>query len=624
MKIAVIDSGVDTNHKRLTGAHITGIRVTEDSEKYSKEELEDFNDILGHGTACTSIIYSHIRDIELVSLKIFDVNLISSEQLLINAINWCIENNVEIINLSLGIQTLDPVAELYQICKKAYDANIILIAAANNNLKLECYPAYYPMVLGVTSGRIKEKGLFGFIRDSCIEFVAKGSIQRVAWKDNQYKIVSGSSYACAHFTGIVASILQKHKFSTIDNLKDYLISSSNDQIEPISIPDRNVGTHPLIIWSKNFDKIAEDLFNPKNKFQKIRELAIFPASEKEINTFQEFSNLCVCKLVKIIDYPRNISKNKIFINRMITDSECDDFDSIVMGYFYEHLFESNVKFGFELLNKIIINNKNIFIFDFKLKEIIENCKLFKNYTGRIYLPSIDKGTFDNIINFRYLKDLKVPVLAVVGTSNRQGKLTTQLRIREILRKEGYNISHIATEPHGELLGADYSFPYGYNGTVKIKRENWGLFLHCLLKGIQEYNKPHLIITGTQGGTIPRAYNTTPFGTELSSLDFLYGIQPDIIICVINAQDTIELINETVQAVKIYTKAKVIFYALTPWLRQYDRANSGNFVGNHKYLNKEEFKKKIYELKEKLNDHVIDVMDSSNDKFILSKIQNSLS
>lgn len=161
-------------------------------------------------------------------------------------------------------------------------------------------------------------------------------------------------------------------------------------------------------------------------------------------------------------------------DKMLDAADCGDFDTMVLGYFYDQLFEANIRFGNDLLAVCMKGQKNLYVYDPRLKAHIECLKGYAEPLFRMYMPEVSSRLHDRVMQFRHLPKVRVPVMAVMGTSNRQGKFTAQLRLKDILKREGYAVSHISTEPQGELFGADFSFPYGYNGTVSIGREKWSM------------------------------------------------------------------------------------------------------------------------------------------------------
>lgn len=633
MQIAIVDSGVDVGHKRLKNCACSGVSLWFDGENERLTITDEYGDSLGHGTACASIVHKVEPRVEIVAVKIFHSELSAKEGLLCEGIRWCLDNDIDIINLSLGIQTDSPSQELLGLLEEAFEKNVAVVSAAHNDLRLECYPAHFHTVFGVTWGKVDHHRLYGYLPDSPIEFIAKGTIQRVAWKDGGYSLMSGTSMACAYFTGITAGVFRQSPSMLIGELRSHLIENADANIRQLQLGGNIQGAFPRII-SGDLDEAGRRLFRRAEKMDWLGNLAVFPASEKEMSGFVEFPGYCTQKIVKYIDYPRNMkmphqngrgksASIKIY-DKMLDAADCGDFDTMVLGYFYDQLFEANIRFGNDLLDVCMKAQKNLYIYDPRLKSHIECLNGDAGPLFRMYMPEVSSRLHDRVMQFRHLPKVRVPVMAVMGTSNRQGKFTAQLRLKDILKREGYAVNHISTEPQGELFGADFSFPYGYNGTVSIGREEWSMFLRILLKGVQEYNDPHIILTGTQGMTVPRVRNQAPLGNECDGLEFMFGVQPDALICAINPQDPIELVVNACQATRIFCGAEPLFFIMTPWMRDHTRSGNGRIVSRHRYLNKDEMKEKMDHFEEGLQKPVIDIMDENNDGLILEAIQDFFS
>jgi len=95
MKIAVVDSGIHPGHKHV-GEVAGGIGVTEGGF------TPDFVDRLGHGTAVAGAIREKAPDAALYAVKIFDRRLSAGIDTIARALAWCIEHEMDLINLSLG------------------------------------------------------------------------------------------------------------------------------------------------------------------------------------------------------------------------------------------------------------------------------------------------------------------------------------------------------------------------------------------------------------------------------------------------------------------------------------------------------------------------------------------
>ncbi len=627
MKIAIIDSGIEKTHNRFKDCLLSGL-----SFKFENSNItigSDYNDAIGHGTGVAGIIHKIVPDAQLVIVKVFHKELTTTEDILCEALNWCInQKEINLINLSLGVRTSNPSPKLFDLCQKAFNYNIPICSSAHYRIESECYPAYFDKVFGVTTGLVKKKLQYGTLKNNPIEFLAKGTLQRLPALNNSYNLSEGTSFACAHFTGIVAQIATQHKFNSIKELKDYLIKHSDKDIRPVqTFNNHSVNSIPTILSSAT-DKIIEKYFVNdilKNK----KGLAAFPVSEKEVNTLVEFHEHCVIPLKKLLDFPRKVTfsnksdKKERPQHLPIQDwalgkDDFSSFDSILLGFYNEQLFQGNIIFGDNLLYEAIASNKLIITFSKTLAEDIVN----KNplLSENVYCQIINKNHFNDFYNFRYFKTVSKPVLIVIGTSNRQGKFTTQLRIREILKREGYRVSHLSTEPQGKMLGAEFSFPYGYGGHIELSKDKWSIMINNVLKAIEYYCDPHIIISGTQGWIIPK--NTTPDSesNHFNSLHYLSGIQADAAICAINPSDTLEDIRETFNVVRAFFKIKVLFCVMTPWNRNFHQT-SNNWYADYNFIKADEFNKKLEDFSTQLQLPVIDILDKKNDPLILNLIES---
>ena len=152
-RTAIVDSGIDASHPDV--GEISGgvhIQIGEIGEILF---LDDHADCAGHGTACAGIIRKKAPDAALYSVRIFDASLIANGRVLIAAIQWCIDNEMDVVNLSLGTTDVTFKKALQKVCRKAVDAGVILVAAESND-GLESYPAVFPEVIGVTGSAIHE------------------------------------------------------------------------------------------------------------------------------------------------------------------------------------------------------------------------------------------------------------------------------------------------------------------------------------------------------------------------------------------------------------------------------------------------------------------------------------
>src|SRR5262245_5052209 len=91
MRIAMVDSGVNAEHLHVCGV-AGGVGIV----------TEDYVDRLGHGTAVAGAIREKAPAAELYAVKIFDRRLSTKFAILLRALDWCVENKMDVINLSVG------------------------------------------------------------------------------------------------------------------------------------------------------------------------------------------------------------------------------------------------------------------------------------------------------------------------------------------------------------------------------------------------------------------------------------------------------------------------------------------------------------------------------------------
>jgi hypothetical protein len=93
MKIAIIDSGVHADHPHVAGI-AGGVAIVGD----------DLLDRLGHGTAVAGAIRENAPDAKIYAVKVFDRRLSTTSDNVIRALQWCVENEMDVVNLSIGLK----------------------------------------------------------------------------------------------------------------------------------------------------------------------------------------------------------------------------------------------------------------------------------------------------------------------------------------------------------------------------------------------------------------------------------------------------------------------------------------------------------------------------------------
>lgn len=208
--IAIIDTGCCINHPDLKNNIIGSRNFTTEST------IEDGS---GHGTHVAGIVASngHIKGIapnsKLLILKVLESNGNGNLENVVNAINYAIDQKVDIINLSLGCKVDIP--ELHSAIKRAVNNNVMVCCAIGNegdngaNTNEIDYPAYYPEVISV--GAIDNSRLSATFSNSNIfcDCVAPGVNVISTHLNNGYVGLDGTSMSTPHVVGAIALLMEK-------------------------------------------------------------------------------------------------------------------------------------------------------------------------------------------------------------------------------------------------------------------------------------------------------------------------------------------------------------------------------------------------------------------------------
>ena len=215
IKIAVIDTGCCTTHPDLKDNIIGGRNFTSE-DNGDPNKYEDGN---SHGTHCCGVIAGngHILGVapnaKLLVLKALGSSGNGNLESIVNAMNYAIDQKVDIISMSLGC-TMD-VSELQQAVKRAVANNILIVAACgnggdgNDNTLERDYPSSYEETVAI--GAIDNMRKFAVFSNTnnYVDLVAPGVKIVSTGLNNGYITLSGTSMACPHVAGACALLLEK-------------------------------------------------------------------------------------------------------------------------------------------------------------------------------------------------------------------------------------------------------------------------------------------------------------------------------------------------------------------------------------------------------------------------------
>ena len=223
VRVAVVDSGIDTEHPDLKG------KVKESVEAVAEDGRIDFRpstsgDQAGHGTACAGIIASVAPDVELYSVKVLGPKASGSGDMFLVGLDYAIKQKFKIINLSLGTTKRDFFAPLHDLLDRAYQSGCIVVSAANN-LPYPSYPSIFSSsVVSVVKRSGGDPFNFGYRYGQVIELVAPGVEVTTTWPGGGHRQLTGNSFACPYIVGIIALIVEAYPNLTPFQIKSILFT----------------------------------------------------------------------------------------------------------------------------------------------------------------------------------------------------------------------------------------------------------------------------------------------------------------------------------------------------------------------------------------------------------------
>lgn len=209
IRVAIIDTGVDTTHPDLADQIVETINIFAEST---------MNDRQGHGTHTAGIIaakpnrQTQTRGIcpscQIIVIKAINDDGYGSDVTVAQGIDDAINAEAKVINLSIGSANDAPAIKA--AIERALAADIIVVAAAGNSENRPgeaVFPAAYPGVLAVSAIN-KDNQIASFAQNNPgIDIVAPGvDIMSTSPFGDRYSIEQGTSTAAPQVTATIALI----------------------------------------------------------------------------------------------------------------------------------------------------------------------------------------------------------------------------------------------------------------------------------------------------------------------------------------------------------------------------------------------------------------------------------
>ena len=226
VRVCVLDSGVERDHPSV-GAVDGAVAISLDEEGNTVVEPDEEGDLCGHGTACAGVIRALAPDTEIHSVRVLGSGFTGTGKVLLAGLRWAVEQDFDVINMSLSTTKRAFSEMLRDIADTAYFKRTVLVASAHN-MPVESFPWRFSSVISVGSHEEDDPMTFYANPDPPVEFFARGVDVEVAWIGGATITATGNSFAAPCISALAALVLSKHPRLTPFQLKSVLyLTASN-------------------------------------------------------------------------------------------------------------------------------------------------------------------------------------------------------------------------------------------------------------------------------------------------------------------------------------------------------------------------------------------------------------
>lgn len=206
VRIGIVDSGHGAAQRASVRA---GRRFYLLEEGVGDDVLLD--DPLGHGSAVLDAIHQRATRASFYVAQVFDARGVTSAAQIASAIDWLLTQEVQVINLSLGLR--QDRSLLREACAQAVAQGVLLCASSPAQGE-GVYPANYPEVMRVTGDARCAEHQWSWLDTRQADFAAcvRGT----------HPGQSGASLGCAALTGHIAHFLGEHPHASHQDVRQWL------------------------------------------------------------------------------------------------------------------------------------------------------------------------------------------------------------------------------------------------------------------------------------------------------------------------------------------------------------------------------------------------------------------
>lgn len=214
--VAIVDTGIDPNHPDLAPHLLPGYNAISDTTNVADlgnstdDDGDGFVDeMTGHGTHVAGIVTLVAPAVSILPVKVLNSDGNSDDFTVALGVYYAIDQQVDVINLSLG-STYHPQL-MEDAVAEAYASGIVVVAAGGNvnDDKIES-PARIDQAIGVAATNANDQKASFSNYDSRVDLSAPGVAISSTLPGTQYGSWSGTSMATPFVSGGAALLLARH------------------------------------------------------------------------------------------------------------------------------------------------------------------------------------------------------------------------------------------------------------------------------------------------------------------------------------------------------------------------------------------------------------------------------
>jgi subtilisin len=211
IKVAVLDSGVESSHAVFEGMSFTDDLAVIEEERVLKVVAGEGRDRVGHGTAIDGIIHKVAPEAEIGSIRVLGDALAARTAFILEGAREAIGRGYQILNCSFGCRLSEHVLKYKSWVDEAYVKGVHVVSACNNQDESRPeWPAFFTSVIAVNVGAADRDGELYYDPRQLVEFSTRGINVEVAWSGGTMKTVTGSSFAAPRVSGMLACLLSRY------------------------------------------------------------------------------------------------------------------------------------------------------------------------------------------------------------------------------------------------------------------------------------------------------------------------------------------------------------------------------------------------------------------------------